>query len=43
MKNNYIDSKDIAVHQSKIKYTIKGDPYFKFAGRRVKLDECYRV
>ena len=73
MKNNYMDSKNIAVHysyplceiraiinglddyiifysivdckmhQSKIKYTTKGDPYFNFSGRRVKLDECYRV
>ena len=73
MKNNYIDSNDIAIHynyplceiraiinglddyiifysivdckmhQAKVQYNTKGDPYFNFAGRRVKLSECYRV
>ena len=73
MKNNYMDSKNIAVHysfplceiraiinglddyiifysivdckihQAKVNYTTKGDPYFNFVGRRVKLSECCRV
>lgn len=34
---------DCKMHQAKIKYTLKGNPYFNFAGRRVKLEECYRM
>ena len=34
---------DCKMHQAKIKYTQKGNPYFNFIGRRVKLSECCRV
>lgn len=34
---------DCKMHQAKIKYNLKGDPYFNFTGRRVKLGDCYRV
>ena len=34
---------DCKIHQAKVKYTIKGDPYFNFAGKRVKLSDCYRI
>lgn len=30
-------------HESKIRYTVNGRPYFKFSGVRIYLDECIKI
>lgn len=30
-------------HKSKIYFTLSGEPYFKYKGRRIQLSECIRT
>lgn len=31
------------LHKSKIYFTLSGEPYFKYEGRRIRLSECIRT